>query len=87
MQCRNHKPPNGVLLESFYKSLDAIKFVVNNVVEDSLINYTYEEASVMLDRMTKMNKAWNTREAEVVSSTSTQKLSTKEILKQEAKKE
>lgn len=37
--------------------------------------------------MTRTNKVWHTREVEVVSSTSTQKLSKEEMLKEEAKEE
>lgn len=65
-----------MFLKSLYRLLDAVnKPVANNVAEGLLMDHTYEEASDMLDKMTKTNRAWHTREAEVVSNTSTWKLS------------
>lgn len=52
-----------------------------NVAEDSPTDHIYEEASVILRKKTKTNKSCHTREAKVVSSTSTRKLSKEEIHK------
>lgn len=75
-----------MLLESFYTSLDRVnKSVANNVAKGSLMDHTYEKSNVMLDRVTRTNMARNTREADVVSSASTRKLTKEEILRKEAK--
>lgn len=82
----NHKLPGEVFLESFYRFLDVVnKFAANNIAKDSLMNHTYEEANIMFNGMTKMNMSWHTKEAEVVSSSSTRKPSKEEIFKEEAK--
>lgn len=55
------------------------KSISNNVAEGSLMDHYYDDANTMLDHMKKMNKAWHTRDAEVVASASTRNLSEKEL--------
>lgn len=51
------------------------------------MDHSNEEVNIFFDRMTKINRAWHTREAEMVRSTSIRKMSTEEWLKEEAKEE
>lgn len=57
-QCPNHRLPDDVLLQSFYRSLDSLnKVVANNIVEGSLMDQLFVVASAMLDKMTRTNRA------------------------------
>lgn len=56
--------------------------MANNIADGSQMDHTYKEASALLGRMTKMNRDWHTREADVVSSISTRNLLRKEMRKE-----
>lgn len=69
-KCLNHRITNESLLEIFYRSLNNNnKAVVDTVVGGALMSHSWEEATTILDRVTKTNRAWHTREAEVAAAT------------------
>lgn len=85
VKCLNHKLQNEVLLQPFYRSLDASNTSMANIIaKGSQMYYTYDEASIVLDHITRMNRALHTKEDEVVSSASIRKLSKEETLREEA---
>lgn len=64
----NHKIPDDSLLEFFYKSLNNnTKVVADTVVGRALMSHSWEEEATTLDRVTKTNRACNTKEAEAVT--------------------
>lgn len=80
--------PNELLLEYLYRHLDVVnKSMVNNITEGSLVDHTLEQAKAMLDRATKTNRAWHTRESEVISLAPFKILSRERLLKEEAREE
>ncbi|WMV55093.1 hypothetical protein MTR67_048478 [Solanum verrucosum] len=65
-QCQTHGLPNNVLLQYFYRSLNLVnKGVVDQLVPGSIMKQPYEVVYQFLDCMTKINKAWYTREDQV----------------------
>jgi len=78
--------PYDLLIEIFYRSLDVDnKSMANNIVKGALIDHTYEEGDVLLNMWTETNRACHTSPIDMVSSTSTRKLSNEKMLKEEAK--
>ena len=66
IQCPTHGVPDNVLLQYFYRSLDSVnKGIADHLVRGGLMSQSFENASVLLDEMTKINKAWHTREDHV----------------------
>ena len=58
--------PENVLLQYFYRSLDSVnKGIADHLVCGGLMSQTFEAASVLLDEMTRINRAWHTREDHV----------------------
>ena len=63
IQCPTHGVPDNVLLQYFYRSLDTVnKGIADQLVRGGLMRQTFEAALVLLDEMTKINRAWHTRE-------------------------
>ncbi|PHT48550.1 Translocase of chloroplast 34, chloroplastic [Capsicum baccatum] len=70
MRCPNHHMTNVHLMEILYRALNSVtKPVVDNSAGGSFMDLTFNEASGMLNRMTKQSRAWHTRDSEVASST------------------
>jgi len=66
LQYLTHGLPNNVLLQYFYRSLNSTnKGVVDQLVPGGIMQQPYEVASQLLDCMTKINRAWYTREDHV----------------------
>ncbi|PHT48675.1 hypothetical protein CQW23_12883 [Capsicum baccatum] len=65
MRCPNHHMTNVHLMEILYRALNSVtKPVVDNAAGGSFMDLTFNEASGMLDRMTKQSRAWHTRDSE-----------------------
>ncbi|PHT60107.1 hypothetical protein CQW23_02470 [Capsicum baccatum] len=61
---------NVHLMEILYRALNLVtKPVVDNAAGGSFMDLTFNEASGMLDRMTKQSRAWHTRDSKIASST------------------
>uniref|UniRef100_M1DPK5 Retrotransposon gag protein n=1 Tax=Solanum tuberosum TaxID=4113 RepID=M1DPK5_SOLTU len=66
LQCPTHGLPDNVLLQYFYKSLDSVnKGVADQLSPGGLMKQPYVISSQLLDCMTKINRAWYTREHQI----------------------
>lgn len=64
--CPNHGVPYGVILQNFYRSLDSINKSLENNLEGGSLMVQIGLAKALLDRMTKTNRTWHTRETKVI---------------------
>ncbi|KAK4727091.1 hypothetical protein R3W88_032008 [Solanum pinnatisectum] len=65
-QCPAHGLPNNMLLQHFYWSLNSVnKGVVDQLVRRGIMQQPFEIMSTLFDGMTKINRAWYTREDQV----------------------
>jgi len=68
LQCRTYGVPKHLMVQYFYYSLDSInKGMANKLAQGCLMRQLYEVASLLLDDMTKVNRAWHTREDQMSS--------------------
>src|SRR5688572_29514194 len=66
IQCPTHGVPDNVLPQYFYRSLDSMnKGIADHLVRGGLMGHTFAAASVLLDEITRINRAWHTREVHV----------------------
>lgn len=50
-------------MQNFYRSLDVVnKGIANQLVHSGIIKQTFERASELLDKMTKINQVWYTQD-------------------------
>lgn len=69
-KCPNHKIPDNSLLEIFYGSLNNnTKAATDIVAEGALMSHLWEQAVIILDKVTKTNRAWYPREAKATAGT------------------
>ncbi|XP_060190996.1 uncharacterized protein LOC132620349 [Lycium barbarum] len=86
--CPKHGLPDGVLLQTFYRSLDAVnKSVANNIAEGSLMDNSYATVCELLDKLTETNEAWHTRDSEVGGGSSSKHVLTREMIKKEEERD
>jgi len=63
LKCPTHGLPDNVILQYFYRSLDTVnKGVTDQLIWDGIMRQPFAVALSLLDEMTKINRAWNTRE-------------------------
>ncbi|WMV33083.1 hypothetical protein MTR67_026468, partial [Solanum verrucosum] len=68
LQCPTHGLPNNVLLQYFYWRLDSVnKGVADQLARGGIMQQSFDIASTFLDEMTKINRAWYTKEDQVSS--------------------
>lgn len=71
-------------METFYRSLNfATKLIDDTVSGGSFISQTYTDATPILDRVTKTNKSWYTKDPKVIGNTHLVGLSSKQHRKEE----
>ena len=72
------------LMETLYWALNSItKLVIDNAAGGSFMDLTFQEASEMLDQMTKRSRAWHSRDSVVASPTISIGMTTKKYKKEE----
>lgn len=63
MQCTNHEVQDHLLLQYFYMSLDVVnKTIADNLVQGGHMKQTFARDLEFLDEMTKIHRAWYTRD-------------------------
>ncbi|XP_059315798.1 uncharacterized protein LOC132066512 [Lycium ferocissimum] len=88
MSCPKHGLPDSVLLQTFYQSLDSVnKSVANNIAGGSMMDNSYNVMSALLDKLTKTNEAWHTREAERVGGGPSKIVLYRETIKKEEERD
>ncbi|XP_060177802.1 uncharacterized protein LOC132607737, partial [Lycium barbarum] len=86
--CPKHGLPDGVLLQTFYRSLDSVnKSVANNIAEGSIMDNSYATVSELLDKLAETNEAWHTRYSEVGGGSSSKHVLTREMIKKEEERD
>ncbi|XP_059289056.1 uncharacterized protein LOC132042546 [Lycium ferocissimum] len=86
--CPKHGLPDGVLLQTFYRSLDSVnKSVANNIAEGSIMDNSYATVCELLDKLTETNEAWHTRDSEVGGGSSSKHVLTREMIKKEEERD
>lgn len=61
--------------------------MVNNLTSSSIMDQTFGLAKALLDRMTKTNRAWHTRDTEVSPSVTSNLITNKKRRKEEERDE
>lgn len=65
-QFSNHKFMDEHLMDTFYKSLKSnTKPTVDNAEGGDFMSLTFADAIMILDRLTKTNREWNTKDSEM----------------------
>ncbi|WMV09312.1 hypothetical protein MTR67_002697 [Solanum verrucosum] len=66
LQCPTYRLPNNVLLQHFYWSPDSVnKGVADQLVQGGIMQQPFEITSTLVDGMTKIDRAWYTRQDQV----------------------
>lgn len=63
IQCPNHKFTNEHLMETFHGALNSnTKQIVDNAACRDFMDCTFTEVTEIFDRLTKISRAWKTRD-------------------------
>ncbi|XP_059295631.1 uncharacterized protein LOC132048969 [Lycium ferocissimum] len=86
--CPKNRLPYSILLHTFYQLLHSVnKSMANNIVGGSTMDNSYDVMRALLDKLIETNKAWYTREAEVVEGGPSKIFLSGETIKKEGKRD